>query len=150
MGIWCCADHGTTGNEISISMTSLRYLLTFAPMLDNFKSHVSNRHEIRGFNSTMINYCNENVLKKISTNFFFNGCFREISLRNYKKSSEHCVLPWFIRFHVFWNRASVLALRGLQVYKGHLQNERVIKPFLKHPKSSKCICIKSSLQCMHN
>ena len=37
-----------------------------------------------------------------------------------------------------------------RVYKGHLQNERVIKPFRKHPKSSKSVCIKSSLQCMHN
>ena len=37
-----------------------------------------------------------------------------------------------------------------RVYKGHFKNERVIKPFRKHPKPSKFVCIKSSLQCMHN
>ena len=38
-----------------------------------------------------------------------------------------------------------------RVYKGHLQNEcGVIKSFRKHPKSSKFVCIKSSLQYMHN
>ena len=37
-----------------------------------------------------------------------------------------------------------------RVYKGHFKNEQVIKPFRKHPKPSKFVCIKSSLQCMHN
>ena len=117
-------------------------------MFDNFKSHVFNRHEIWGFNSTLINYCNENVLNKLSTNFF-TGCSEKVALEITKRA-QHCVLPWFIRFHVFWNRTSVLAFRGLRVYKGHLQNEWVIKPFLKRPKSRKFVCIKSSLQCMHN
>ena len=36
-----------------------------------------------------------------------------------------------------------------RVCKGHLQNEWVRKPFRKHPKSGKFVCIKSSLQCMH-
>ena len=36
------------------------------------------------------------------------------------------------------------------MYKGHFKNERVIKPFRKHPKSKKFVCIKPSLQCMHN
>ena len=58
-------------------MTSLQYLLTFAT---TFASRL--RHEIRGFNSTMIN---------------FNGCFRESSLRNYKKSSAFL----FILIHTF-------------------------------------------------
>ena len=31
-----------------------------------------------------------------------------------------------------------------------MQNEWVIKPFRKHPKSNKFFSIKSSLQCMHN
>ena len=33
-----------------------------------------------------------------------------------------------------------------RVCKGHLQNEWVVKPFRKNPKSSKFVCIKSSLQ----
>ena len=37
-----------------------------------------------------------------------------------------------------------------RVYKGHLLNEWVIKPFRKHPKSNKFFSIKSSLQCIHN
>ena len=74
-------------------MTSLRYLLTFAPMLDNFKSHVFNRHEIRGFNSTMINYCNENVLKKISTNFFLMAVFEKLALEITKRALSIAFYP---------------------------------------------------------
>ena len=36
-----------------------------------------------------------------------------------------------------------------RVYKGHLRNEWAIMPFRKHPKSSKFVCINSSLQFMH-
>ena len=149
MRIWCCAELGTAGNEISISMTSLRYLLTFAAMLDNFKSHVFNRHEIRGFNSTLINYCDENDLNKLSANFFFNGGFRESSLRNYKES-------WALRFTLIHTFSCVLescectCVQRLACVQGSFANEWVIKPFLKHPKSSEFVCIKSSLQCMHN
>ena len=38
---------------------SLQYLLTFSPMIDNLDAF--NRHEIRGVNSTMINYCTKKV-----------------------------------------------------------------------------------------
>ena len=37
-------------------------------------------------------------------------------------------------------------LAGWREYEGHLQNERVIKTFQKHAKSSKFVCIDSSLQ----
>ena len=43
-----------------------------------------------------------------------------------------------------------MRLANCRVYKGRLQNEWVIKPFQKHPKSSKFIVINSSLQFMHN
>ena len=42
-----------------------------------------------------------------------------------------------------------LRLARWKVSKGHLQNEWVIKTFRKHPKCSKFVCIKSSLQFMH-
>ena len=49
---------------------------------------VFNLHEIRGFNSTVkINQCTKKVFKKSIDEFCFNRCFRESSLRNYKKSS---------------------------------------------------------------
>ena len=73
-------------------MTSLRYLLTFASMLDNFKSHVFNRHENRGFNSSLINYCDENVLNKLSANFFLMAVFEKVALEITKRA-QHCVLP---------------------------------------------------------
>ena len=110
--IWCCAKLGTIGNPRAKklpNLTSLHYLLTFAPMLDNFKSFQST--QIRGFNSTLINYFTENVLKESIDQFCFNCRFRESSLRNYKRA-QHCVLPWFIRFHLLLNRASVLAFSG--------------------------------------
>ena len=48
---------------------------------------------------------------------------------------------------VFFEIAEVYSrLAGCRVYEGHLQNERVIKTFQKHPKSSKFVCIDSSLQ----
>ena len=94
---------------------------------------------------------NENVLNKLSANFlFFNGCFRESSLRNYKESSAlrftlihtfSCVLESVVRVYLRSELESV---------QGSFANEWVIKPFLKHPKSSKFVCINSSLQCMHN
>ena len=43
-----------------------------------------------------------------------------------------------------------LRLADCRVYKGHLQNEWAIKPFRKYPKSNKFVCVKSSLQFMHN
>ena len=48
---------------------------------------------------------------------------------------------------VFFEIAEVyLRLAGCRVYEGHLQNERVIKTFQKHPKSSKFVCIDFSLR----
>ena len=48
---------------------------------------------------------------------------------------------------VFFEIAEVYScLAGCRVYEGHLQNERVIKTFQKHPKRSKFVCIDSSLQ----
>ena len=49
------------------------------------------------------------VLKKSIDEFCFNRCFRESSLRNYKKSSA----LRFTRFYVFRNRVGLLAFSGL-------------------------------------
>ena len=50
----------------------------------------------------------------------------------------------------FENAQVYLRSAASRMYKGHLQNEWVIKPFRKHPESSKFVYIKSSLQRMHN
>ena len=42
-----------------------------------------------------------------------------------------------------------MRLADCRVYKGHLRNEWAITPFRKHPKSSKFVCINSSLQFRH-
>ena len=43
-----------------------------------------------------------------------------------------------------------MRLADCRVYKGHLRNEWAITSFRKHPKSSKFVCINSSLQFRHN
>ena len=92
---------------------------------------------------------NENVLNKLSAIFFFIGCFRESSLRNYKESSA-------VRFTLIHTFSCVLescectCVQRLASVQGSFANEWVIKPFLKHPKSSKFVCINSSLQCTYN
>ena len=81
-------------------------------------------------------------LKKIYRRIWFNRCFRESSFRNYKKSSA---LRFSKSHKKYLGRSD-----GCRVYKGHLQNEWVIKNFWKHQKSSEFFSIKSSVQFMHN
>ena len=80
--------------------------------------------------------------------FWFNRCFRESCLRNYKKSSALRLTDSHV-FMFFEIALVYLRLAGCREYKGHLQNERVIKikTFRKPPKF---ICINFSLQLMHN
>ena len=47
-------------------------------MIDNLE--VFNRHEIRGVNSTLINYCTKKVFKKSIGEFCSNRCFLESSI----------------------------------------------------------------------
>ena len=84
-----------------------------------------------------------------STNFCLIAVFVKVAFKNYKKT-QPCVY-WFTCFHVFFEIAQVfLRLGGCRVYKGHSQNEWVIKTFPKPPKDSKFVCTKSRLQFMHN
>ena len=56
-----------------------------------------------------------------------------------------------LHFFLFFEIARIyLRLAGCRVYEGHLQNEWVITTFRKHPKSSKLVCINSSLQFLLN
>ena len=93
MGIWCCAKLETIGNtklskKLSKSITALQYLLNFAPTLGNLKRF--NVHENRAFCNTPISGSTE---RKAIAEFSFNRCFRESSLRNYKKSSALRSIP---------------------------------------------------------
>ena len=87
--------------------------------------------------------------ESLSSNFHLIAVFVKVALE-ITKTAQHCVLPRFTRFRVFRNRASDLRSADCRVYKGHLQNEWVIKTFRKYPKRAKLVCIKSSLQLMHN
>ena len=61
------------------------------------------------------------------------------------------MFDWLTCFHVCFEIAQVFfRLTGCRVYKGHFQNEWVIKTCRKHPKSRKIVCIKSGLHFMHN
>ena len=87
-------------------------------------------------------------IEHVSTNFGFTVVFVKVALEITKSSA----LRWLI--HMFSCSFEIvqvfLRLAGCRVYKGHLQNEWAITTFRKHPKSSKFVCIKSSLQFMHN
>ena len=87
--------------------------------------------------------------ENLSTNFSLIAVFVKVALEITKRA-QHCV--WLIHmFSRFFEIAQVFSrFAGWRVYKAHLQNERVIKTFRKHPKSSKFVYIKSSLQFMHN
>ena len=92
-----------------------------------------------------LNFFKENI----STNFGFIAVFVKVALEITKRV-QHYV--WLInRFSWFFEISQVyLPLAGCRVHKGHLQNKWVIKTFGKHPKRTKFVCIKSSLQFMHN
>ena len=83
----------------------------------------------------LINYCTVHVFKKSIDEFCFNRCFHESSLRYYKKSSALCFTPDLYVFMSFGIVQVYLHSAVCRVCKGHLQNEWVIKPFWKHPKS---------------
>ena len=69
--------------------------------------------------------------------FCFNRCFHESSLRYYKKSSALCFTPDLYVFMSFGIVQVYLHSAACRVYKGHLQNEWVIKPFLETSKNFK-------------
>ena len=56
------------------------------------------------------------------------------------------LIHMFSCFSKSYKSTCILAI--CRVYKGHLKNNRVIRTFQKHPKSSKFVCIKSCLQFM--
>ena len=88
--------------------------------------------------------------ENLSPNFGLIAVFVKVALEITKRG-QHCVLPRFTCFRFFFEIAQVyLRLADCRVYKGHLQNEGAIKPFRKHPKLSKFVCIKSSLQFLYN
>ena len=137
-----------TRKELSKYITSLQYLLNFAPSLGNLKYFRGQKN--RAFYSTLINCSTETFSRKSVVEFWFNHCFPGSSLTNYNKT-QHCVLP---QFTCFRNRALSLFLcfflADCRMYKGHSQNEWAIKPFQKHAWSTKVVCIKSSPHFMLN
>ena len=74
-----------TRKELSKFITSLQYLLNFAPSLGNLKYFSG--QENRAFYSTLINCSTETFSRKSIVEFWFNHCFPGSSLNNYKKSS---------------------------------------------------------------
>ena len=111
---------------------------------------VFNGREFRGFYSTLINCITEICSRKSKDEFWFNRCFRQTNLWNYKKIPQHCVSPWLTCFGFFEIAQVYLCLAGCRVYEGQLLIEWVIKTLWKHRKTSKLVCIRSSLQFMRN
>ena len=100
-------------------------------------------HKNRAFYSTLIT-CNTEIFKGKSIEFWINRCFRESSLTNYKTSSALRFRPDSYVF-AFFEIAQVYLRFADHRAQSYLQNERATKPFRKHPKRSKFVCIKSSL-----
>ena len=137
-----------TRKELSKFITSLQYLLNFAPSSGNLKYFSG--QENRAFYSTLINCSTETFSRKSIVEFWFNHCFPGSSLTNYKKSSALHFTP----IHMFSKSRTesflCFFLADCRMYKGHLQNEWAIKSFQTHAWSSKVVCIKSSPQFMLN
>ena len=110
-----------TRKELSKFITSLQYLLNFAPSLGNLKYFSG--QENRAFYSTLINCSTETFSRKSIVEFWFNHCFPGSSLTNYKKKLSTAFYP---NSHVFEIAHLVFLcffLADCRVYKGHLQNE---------------------------
>ena len=86
----------------------------------------------------------------LSWNFGLIAVFVKVALKIIQKELSIASYPDSHDFVLFEIAQVYLRLADCRVYKGHLQNEWAIKPFRKHPKSSKFVCVKSSLQFMHN
>ena len=137
-----------TRKELSKYITSLQYLLNFAPSLGNLKYFRGQKNW--AFYSTLINCSTETFSRKSVVEFWFNHCFPGSSLTYYKKSSALRFTP----IHMFSKSRTesflCFFLADCRMYKGHLQNEWAIKPFQKHAWSTKVVWIKSSPQFMLN
>ena len=121
-------------------MTSFQYLHNFAPTLDNFSKKFSME--------TKFGYFTVHFKENLSTNFGLIVVFVKVALEITKRT-QHCVLLIHM-FSCFFEIAPVYSrLAGCRVYKGHLQNEWVIKTFRKPPKGGKFVCIRSCLQFMY-
>ena len=86
----------------------------------------------------------------LSWNFGLIAVFVKVALEIIQKELSIASYPDSHDFVLFEIAQVYLRLADCRVYKGHLQNEWAIKPFQKYPKSSKFVCVKSSLQFMHN
>ena len=133
-------------------MTSFQYLHNFAPtrvrQLQKFSMDTKFGYFTVSWLIAALKFFEENL----STNFGLVVVFVKVALEITKRA-QHCVLliDMFSYFRYFFEIALVyLRLAGCRAYKGHLQNEWVIKTFRKPPKGSKFVRIKPSLQFMHN
>ena len=113
MGIWWCAKFKTIGSPRAKTLPDIWHCFNIYSLLRlcQTTSEVFNWHKIRGFNS---------------------------SPRNYKRSSA-LFYPYSYVFLCFKVAQVYLRSTSSRVYNGHLQNEWVIKPFRKHPQSSKFV-----------
>ena len=102
--------------------------------------------------------------KVMSERLFFNlYCFvffkNEVTvfIRSFRENAVRAEIQWRAKTVVTLNSIkkcslfqSLFVFRRSRVYNGDSQNEWVIKTILETSKSSKFVCIKSSLQFMHN
>ena len=130
-------------------MTWFQYLHNFAPtsvrQLQKFSMDTKFGYFTVHWLIAALKFFKETLL----TNFGLAAVFVKVTLEITKRA-QHCVLL-IDMFSCFFEIALVyLRLAGCRAYKGHLQNEWVIKTFRKPPKGSKFVRIKSSLQFMRN
>ena len=85
--------------------------------------------------------------ESLSTNFGLIAVFVKVAFEITKRAQHLHVTHVFMFFEIV---QVYMCLAGWRVYEGLLQNELVIKTFQKHLKTSRFVCLKSSLQFMHN
>ena len=128
--------------SLARSMTALQYVLNSMPTLDNLKN----------FQWTPIlgSIAAPRIFKEnLLTNFGLTDVFVKAALEITKRAEQCIWLPHM--FSWFFEIAQVYShLAGCRVHRRQLQNEWVIITSQKHRKSSKFLCIKSSLQFAHN
>ena len=141
MGImWCCAKLEAIGNpraklsQIYDIASIFTQFCAYVRQLKKFSMDTKFRDFIVPWSIAALKFFKENI----STNFGLIAVFVKVALEITKRV-QHYV--WLIhRFSWFFEISHVYLPLA----------EWVIKTFRKHPKSSKFVCIKSSLQFMQN
>ena len=87
--------------------------------------------------------------ENLCTNFGLIAVFMKVALEN-TKTVQYCVWLQIHMFSCFWNSSNHFVFSRLWSVLRSFAKRLSDKNFQKHPKTSEFVCVKSSLQFMHN